>query len=433
MLVTKILTALSLLGFILYILFSRERSSFVSRYLLYVFAIFPFLGFRILPVEMGGLTVFDALTFLSVPVLLFFEKWKKSFHTGYFVVAAFFYILIFVGGLVSSFPWVSFVESLKYLAVLIFVGCLLYQVWLDGDFVFEVLSKLRISAVFAIGFLMVQMIIGLRFSFFEPSGNAYLFDAQVRYPGMFTDPQQNAQYLAMSSFLFLAGYRNRENIIIRFLLFAVLLLAIFFTGVRAAFVGVIAGVAVLSVFGRAKFRMASLGALIVGAVVYYFFKDSIVLFNREISAGEMGNIRFEYWKAAVELFKTHILTGIGVGNYQPFVSFFDQDQYWESFGEFEYIVHPESGYLKLLVELGVVSSVVFLFLLFEPLLSSVKIWLQVTSERKEIVLVLVAALFCWMVSFVTVFSFADARIMILVATLLAILHSVSKYNNTTNA
>ncbi|MCA0396389.1 MAG: O-antigen ligase family protein [Bacteroidetes bacterium] len=324
-------------------------------------------------------------------------------------------------------------ESLKYLTVLIFTGCLLYQLWVDTDFVFEVLKKLRISAVFAIVFLILQMIMGLKFSFFEPSGNAYLFDAQIRYPGMFTDPQQNAQYLAMSSFLFLAGYHHRENVIIRFLLFAALLLAIFFTGVRAAFLGVIVGIAVLSLFGRSKFRVAALAALMAGSVVYYFFGNSIVLFNREISAGEMGDIRFEYWRAAIQLFNTHILMGIGVGNYQPFVSFFDQNQYWESFGEFEYIVHPESGYLKLLVELGIISSTIFLFLLLEPLLLSVRIWFQAASEKKELVLVLASALLCWMVSFVTVFSFADARIMLMVATLSTILHSVSQYNNTENA
>lgn len=433
MLVTKILTALSLLGFLLYILSSKSSSSFVSKYLLYVFTILPFLGFRVIPVEMGGLSVFDALTLISIPALFAWEKWRMGFQISYFVVASLFYALIFVGALASEFPQISFVESLKYLTVLIFIGCLLYQIWIDKDFVFEVLGKLRISALFAIGFLTIQMVIGLRFSFFEPSGNAYLYDAQIRYPGMFTDPQQNAQYIAMSSFLFLAGYRDRANIGIRYLLFAVSLLGIFFTGVRAAFLGVIAGIVVLSLFGQAKFRIASLLALLSGILVYYFFKDSIVLFNRDISAGEMGDIRFEYWRAAIELFKTNTWLGIGVGNYQPFVSIFDQDQYWESFGEFEYIVHPESGYLKLLVEFGMISSIVFLSLLLQPMISSVKLWFQAPSNTKELALVLVAAVLCWMISFITVFSFADVRIVILVTTLLAVLHSVSKYNNAENA
>src|SRR5690606_8692617 len=107
-------------------------------------------------------------------------------------------------------------------------------------------------------------------------------------------------------------------------------------------------------------------------------------------------------------------------NYQSYVSLYSQDQYWEYFGTFEYIDHPESGYLKILIEIGLIGFMVALIFLIKPLISAV-IRLCTKVNENQTPLFLIAAITSWMVAFLTVYSFGDIRIFSMVVTLVCML------------
>lgn len=424
MLISKLLAGISVLAYIITLLFSKAESDFRKIYLQFILVTFPLIGLRITTVDSGGLTVFDAISVISFPIILFQRKNDRIRLGSYIFMVSVFVFLILLSSLLSLFPAVSAISLFKYLNILFFSSCLLYQCNLDKLFVLFSIKCLRLACLFAMVFMTFQLIFGLSFALFEPSSNASMFDQQIRFPGMFTDPQQNAQFLAMCSFLFLCDDEFRFNRIFRFLFFSLSLIAIFLTGVRAAFLGIIVGLTFITVFGKARLRMAGLIITGVGVFFYMIFKDSVALFNREISSVEMANIRLGYWDAAIALFKKNPFLGIGIGNYQNYVSIYDQDQFWESFGAFEYITHPESGYLKILVELGLPNFFIFLLFIIIPVWKAIKVILLRTAGMTFLCL-LVASILCWLISFGTVYSFADIRIFVLVSTLLVIVYNYS--------
>jgi len=54
----------------------------------------------------------------------------------------------------------------------------------------------------------MQMIVGLRFTFYPDLNPNVTTDDGIRYPGFFMDSQMNSQFLGMLSFLFLINFRN---------------------------------------------------------------------------------------------------------------------------------------------------------------------------------------------------------------------------------
>jgi O-antigen ligase len=174
----------------------------------------------------------------------------------------------------------------------------------------------------------------------------------------------------------------------------------------------------LVVFSNARFRVAFIVIFGLLLSVAYFYAESFALFQRESTVADAYAFRYEIWKDAFGIFSDHAFWGIGSGNYANYVSLHHPDQYWIADNEVTYFDHPESGYLKLLVEYGITGFMVFCLFVLIPAFSAIRLYLKTRNIHYILPL---ASIVSWMVGFYTVYSLGDIRIFILVATLVSLL------------
>ena len=196
------------------------------------------------------------------------------------------------------------------------------------------------------------------------------------------------------------------------------------TGGRAGLGGWLIGFFVFLVFANAKYRVQLLfSVLIVGAIIF-LYQDQIPIFKRA-GLEESYLFRQSIWQDAFKIHQDNPFIGIGAGNYANYVSIHNPDQFWIHENEITYYDHPESGYLKILVEHGKIGFL----LLFTMVLITVYwsfVSFGITKNTDQILFI--AALLSWLIGFYTVYSLGDVRIRILVASIMALL--VSESNRT---
>ena len=311
------------------------------------------------------------------------------------------------------------------MSVFIYAILLIRECYADPDFKYLIIRGIKLSCILSLIFLVFQLIFGLSVTLYQLNPNTSSYDTLIRYPSFFQDPQKYGQYLAICSFLFLIeDPKNPQKHYQNLFLFFGVIIALFFTGVRAAFTGLVAGMIIIFLFGDKRFKLLGLACVAVVCIVAIFFSSHFALFNRESDVNDTAAVRYAYWAGAYKIFLKFPYLGIGIGNYQSYVSLHSQDQYWLYFGTYEYMDHPESGYFKILVEFGIFSFIIHQALIFVPIYKSAKNLVYRYADSK-ILLFLIAGVVSWMAAFFTVFSFSDLRVFILVATLLCIMISFS--------
>ena len=189
-----------------------------------------------------------------------------------------------------------------------------------------------------------------------------------RQPGLFYDPLTNAQFLSMCGALLLPFLRSR-GLVLKALLGALIAgcsVAIWVTLSRDALVGwglVVALFLILApgVAGARPWRRAVLLLCLV-AVAWYVEEHTTLsslsyrLAKDELVAG--WDSRLAWWSGSLALLPDHALLGIGLENYRLVIPAYDPNELWQ-IGPYAYVVadSPESGYLKLLYELGIAGAV----------------------------------------------------------------------------
>jgi O-antigen ligase len=144
---------------------------------------------------------------------------------------------------------------------------------------------------------------------------------------------------------------------------------------------------------------------------------------------EAYEFRYAIWQDAYAIFLDHPFFGIGLGNYANYVAVHNPDQYWISDNEVTPFDHPESGYLKLLTEFGLIGFAIVMFLLLKPVYVGLKTYFK---TRDLSLVALASSIFTWLVGFYTVYSFGDIRIKILIVSIICMLIATSKKNDQIN-
>lgn len=414
--IKNVISIASILCFIVFILLGTNPK---RNYLLFVVFAFPVIDLLATPMTAGGFKVFDIITYL----ILFFLMGKSSQtrqSTGYYSLLIFLLLgVVLLGALHSEFVKHSLISLVQLLSIFIYAALLLEECYRHPDFIHVLLKGLKTACLLSLGFLTIQLVVGVSFAIYELNPNVSAYDAIIRYPSFFQDPQKYGQFLAICSFLFLVEQKGRKrNLGTTGLLFCMVVAGLFLTGVRAAFTGMCAGLVVVFIFGQARYRIMGAVCIAAGVLVFVFFSDSFAMFNRGANVNETADLRYSYWKGAMKVFSKSPMLGIGVGNYQGYVSIHEQGQYWD-YGpdRIEYVDHPESGYLKFLAEFGLFGFAIMALLLVSPLISGIRA-LVINNEPNNVLLFLIAAVISWMVAFTTVYSFGDLRIYLLIVTLL---------------
>ncbi|MGI4020891.1 MAG: O-antigen ligase family protein [Janthinobacterium lividum] len=417
------------------IVFNKENTP--KTFLVFALCTFPFLDLRVIPEAWGGLKIFDIITFYSFFFLLkdFFSTGTNKSNNFYLLLFLIFLIVILFGSLSSEFPKSSLIQFPKIIPIFIYARFLLIECLYNTIFYNKVIKILKTIYVISLIFLVIQMIVGLAFTFY-PSLHGNTFDANsglIRYPGFFFDSQVHGQYLAIGSFLFFFTHNNmtrKEVLIHRFILMAAFF-AIMVAGSRSAFGGYSVGIIVSFFLAGKRYRIGMFALIALLVSFYVMFSPSFGVFNRTGDLSDDYLFRQSLWRKAFEIAKNHSLLGIGNGNYQDYVEIHSKDQYLElEGGEILYFNQPENGYLKILVELGYIGFGIFVLFIIGPLLKGLNSFMNGICDYK--ITFLVGSVISWLIAYNTVYSFADTRILFMVATLLVLILSYPSTNKTFN-
>jgi O-antigen ligase len=288
----------------------------------------------------------------------------------------------------------------------------------DPTFLASILKCFRFMLGFALCFLFLQMIFGLKVSLVKTLNPNVIITNSIRYPGIFSDPQQFSQFLGACSFLCLIKFDDQKIPKINLLLFFLSVISIMAAGGRAGLMGWILGLLFVLFFSKPKYKIV----ILLSAVAIFFvalnFQDKLSIFNRGSDLNETYDFRAGIWEDAIEIFQNNLYWGIGLGNYGKYVFLHYPDQIWMINNELSSFDQPESGYLLILTELGALGFISMFAFVLVPIIQSFYYYLK-TKDLNFILMI--SSILCWLIGFYSTYSLGDVRIKILVGSIIALM------------
>lgn len=384
-----------------------------KQYIKFILICFPFIAITLLP-SIGYPTIFDITTLIFV---LFFYKprnYKGVSMKNYIYILLLFFISLIFGGIgAESMSYNTMPDLVQLICVFAFIKILFDEIMIDLNFHDQLINLLNLTVIFSLLFLLGQFIFGPQFSYDKTPNVNVLQGDNIRFPSFFQDPQKYAQFLSAGFFISLiqTSFRNTTKWTF-YLLPIAIFVALLFSGGRAGLLGLLLGVSLILILGNSKYRIAIIIAIMGVLLISTQYASQIPIFNRESTFSDSYEFRFEIWRDAFEIFKTHPLFGIGIGNYAAYVTIHNPDQYWVANNIYTAYDHPESGYLKLLTEFGMIGFLAFFSLIIIPIIKGLKHYF---NTRDYTSLLIIAAILSWIVGFTTVYSLSDIRIALYIA------------------
>jgi len=377
----------------------------------YILLSFLFLHVRVIP----EFTLFDTTVFIY-----FFLFYKKKPQTAldinlYAVLLGGYLVAIFFGLLKAEVGagLNNYIEIIKIFPVFIFSRILIDECIADREFLEEVVKGCRMILLMALVFLGIQMVLGVDFRLVPTlNPNVVIVDA-IRYPGIFSDPQQFSQFLGVFSYLSIM-HVSKEVMMKRrnYLLVVGAIIGILAAGGRAGLLGWMIGFALLLLFSKPKVKIGILAIGLVIGLLALSLQDRLSIFKRSSDLQETYDFRESIWAEAIQISADHPLFGIGLDNYQKYVSIYNPNQVWEMHEVLESFDQPESGYLKILTEVGGIG---FLSLMLMMLVPIIKSFFNYFRQKDLNFILLIGAFIAWGVGFYSTYSLNEIRIRFFVA------------------
>jgi hypothetical protein len=413
-----LLIALSGITIFLFFVYFFKSKCTREAYILFTVYFFPLMSLGVTSEAFGGLKIFDALSYFSFIFFIqdFFIISKKN--KIYFYLFNLLIVILFVGSLHSEFIKHSLLTLLSVFPIFIFSRLLIKELSINPELRRKIIWGFQLSFFIGIIFMTAQILVGLQFTFYPDLNPNITTSEGIRYPGFFADAQVNALFFAMMSFLFLINFKNISKPgAIHFFLFGSALVAMFFSGGRAAFLGVCMGLVFLLLFFSWRLKyFITLSTLAVLAVIP-FLKDSFVLFQRLGGFNESYQFRSYIWKEAYEIYTNHQFLGIGIGNYKDYVERYSSDQYYVLEDNSILVMdQPENGYLKILTEAGLLGFMISFLFIILPVAKA--LYGHFAVKKNYMTLLFIAPIVCWLVSFNSLYTLSDRRIEILLVSLI---------------
>lgn len=416
-LILKLIPYLVILLSFYTILKSKQPGKDYSLFILYFY-----------PIIYSADSVYSAFQFISYFYFLYsLRNNQPLFSNSKFGISLYIIIVFLLGALASNFVSNSVLGIFKFLPIILYSHVLISECLKDKEFVFRVLSALKFTLAISLAFLFLQIVLGLNFSLTTMENPNITFES-IRYPGIFQDPQKHAQFL--SALAFIALIKKPGDIAYSkysYYLFGGAVIGLFLTGGRAALLGLVLGIFFIVLFSDTKVKfLGVIGIFAVGAVVFSL-SEYLIVFSRGESLGDSYAVRNAIWQDAYKMYFSHLWLGIGIDNYSKYVEIYFPDQFWLVGGEKVFFDHPESGYLKFLTELGTLGTAgIFVYILSAIVRGLHTFFVKVKDFN---IIFLISALLSWFLGFYSVYSLGDTRIMILIATITAVLVVYSQRYN----
>lgn len=398
-----------------------------ENYVQFILFIFPFLSIDLLP-SYFSIRIFDFITILFY--ILFYNKYAINENNTKIRKTIQFLLLIVLASsiirVILNEDWSkSFaIVSIQVLSLVIFSKILFEILVLHSKFINRVQNILSYILLFSFLFLIIQFIFGTSFTISKSPNFNVDGGLITRYPSFFQDPQKYAQFLAAVSFLILLNGFSSVLESKRVFLFFLATVALLYTGARAPMIGWFFSFILLLFYLPVKRKYLFLPFLLISLLTVYQYADSIPIFNRA-SMDDSYDFRNDIWHVAINIFEDYPIVGIGFGNYSSFVEYFHPDQFWIADNDVTYFDHPESGYLKLLVEFGLLGFIPLIIVIYLLIYSG---FYQFYFKQNILSALFTLAFLTWIIGFTTVYSLGDIRICVLMIIIGATILNFSFHN-----
>ena len=410
-------------------------------------ACFP-VAYALVPPGRVGLSVFDlVMVLLTIGLIgkrLFGPAAAREpiFPTASLLVA---WLIAIPCVVFSQFPWLSLQVFIVNFALYAFFLYSLDEMRREGGLERLVLLWSTVLLFMAAG-LFIDHFLHVNLSLRGGNSNQLTYAAGMeiyRAGGFFQDPQKGGAFLScLITFLFLLSVRGRfRGMQLRFVVWAAIAAgsaALVTTVSRSAILAclLVPGLALFA-FNRwnAGAKLALTGCMMLAVIVMALLPIDTWLnyvpaavTQRFASLRADFEIRRDIWFDTWNMFASHPLTGIGPGSFQRYLietqpTVFNYYGIGEAEG-FAYIPdQPESGYLKILYEGGILWSAAALLVVADALRRAAGVIAdsRADADARTESIAAVAALVNFGLTFVTLATTADVRIAALFAFMLAVI------------
>lgn len=427
MMVHKIIAIIILFTFLFLMLTTKKSRN--ELYVHFILLIYPFLSIDLFP-SYFSVRIFDILTIIFY--IFFHQNIIVSFKMSRIhQTIIYLFLFILISTLVRVFVYSDFSQSLGIM--ILQISCLLifsriiYELFTSNNQSINKVQKiLSFILIFSFLFLLIQFIIGISFTISKSPNVNVEGGTVLRYPSFFQDPQKYGQFLAAVSLFTLLSFNSSKLSFLKLILFIFSGTALLYTGARAPLGGWILALILFILFIPIDRKYYLLPFFILIPVFLIEYYHIIPVFNRA-SMDDSYSFRNDIWRIAYSIFEEHPLSGIGLGNYQTYVEYFHSDQYWIVDNDITFYDHPESGYLKLLVEMGIVGFIPLVLIILFVLISGILQYLRFNNINSAF---FTLSFLSWVIGFTTVYSLGDVRIMVLIIIISTAIISFSSRNTT---
>ncbi|WP_282117767.1 O-antigen ligase family protein [Maribacter aquivivus] len=395
------------------------RKPTVKTYVLYILIVLPLIDSKILPLAYGFVRVFDVITLVAL--ILFYKdiftfNLSNNTRWGLLILTICFWTFTLLSNFYSEFGFGNYYLLYQLFSVFIYTRLIIVYCNQNWENRYKVVQAFKTGFTIALIFMALQIVFGLDVRITGLGPNVYSESTGlIRYPGVFGESQYNSQFLAMGSFIFLVLKPNisLNNKLLNYLGFITAVIFIFFAGGRSALGGFIVGLLILFFMLKPRFKVIGIFAGIIMITFYLMVSPKSGVFSRADNLGDDLEFRQEIWSETYTIIKEHPILGIGFGNFKPYISKYHQELYLEiTPGEFTYFNQPENGYLKILVEQGIIAFSIFVWFIIIAISRVIWYLIQKTIEKNSIYFL--SALTAWLVAFNTVYSLLDYRLLTMV-------------------
>jgi O-antigen ligase len=295
-------------------------------------------------------------------------------------------VSVFLSLMVAKEPRFSMFEAFVMVKGFLLFLTLVNTIKEERDLRIVVLALMAMGAVQAL-YLVFQYITRTTYTIYGGLVTAPGGEAGFRSPGFYGGPDTHAVFLVTIFPIFLAGYLVYTEPAKRFAaLMAMLLivLGLMTTKVRIAGASLLLGSIVVVVVSQRRgwitFKKASY-LFIVGTFLLILM---VPLVYQQFTTRLYGQDRIPLMLTALNIIKSHLITGVGMGNYN-----FDVEQYVpvQERGKWLYTVHNQ--YLLILAEQGIVAAMIY----YSMLLAAMRRYWIAAKSNNHLIFMISAAFF----------------------------------------
>ncbi|WP_319548772.1 O-antigen ligase family protein [Desulfogranum marinum] len=386
--------------------------------------IIPVLGVAIPPKRLG-FSAFDIILIAILLMLLHDLFWrKKTIKLIPDKLAFVFFISVLPAVFLGISPIDSAVSFFKILLCYVFF-ITIHAYLSEKDAFVNIVKYLAVALTLVSLAIFFERVTGINLSGASKNLNAFVEGANVyRYGGFFQDPQKAGQFLAVGgTFLILLICQNvplgrKITRLVKFSLLvscAALLLTVSKNSILSGFFFSLIGIFFFNRNNQLKKKLLFIVPLVLfvlvafsGKITSNFFASS--LGARMLRIEQSANIRLNLWRDNLNLFKAHTVKGIGPGNYQEFLMRTDPNLRAKKAVGGYVPGQPESGYLKILFETGILGLVGLIIFFLGNAAKMMRCFLYSFHGKSSGIVVSASfAMIVFALCYITLFTTSDSR------------------------